>query len=386
VVQSDIKGNLPASLVNTVAQQQAFMIASVGKELAEKTPGGGGSTTTKAKYSEPPLPVLSSACFGPAAHAINEKCGKFFAPPLPPQAVAAVAAAGAGAVASASGGGLSTDPAAAKIGSADQQQKKQAVAAAITANDKSAAIPFPAPTTEEAASEVPSKQLSSLVGGGGGGGVVEAAGVSGGAVAGSQGVGGGGGSSGLGPQGPSSKQLAWTLFPPVLGWMLASRSQGSWAEWRGLVFVLALGIGLSRLAALQLGDPCSKKCLEGDWCAGSGAGGSAVFRFPIELKKLLRYLEAKRTSSGVEINVTHVTMKAAAIALSEMPHLNGHLSGGNFYRSKHADVTYLFSTCGGGGLKAGGGNGGPLAAAQVTQAERKGVDGVARELREKVHT
>lgn len=33
LVQSDIKGNVPTSVVNTVAQQQAFMVAALRKEL-----------------------------------------------------------------------------------------------------------------------------------------------------------------------------------------------------------------------------------------------------------------------------------------------------------------------------------------------------------------
>lgn len=36
-------------------------------------------------------------------------------------------------------------------------------------------------------------------------------------------------------------------------------------------------------------------------------------RFPVELKRLLRYIEAKRQSAQEDINVTHVTMKACAV-------------------------------------------------------------------------
>ena len=55
-----------------------------------------------------------------------------------------------------------------------------------------------------------------------------------------------------------------------------------------------------------------------------------------------RYLEQKRAASGVEINVTHVAMKAASLALREMPALNGHIVGGSFFPHSCRDVSYLF--------------------------------------------
>jgi pyruvate/2-oxoglutarate dehydrogenase complex dihydrolipoamide acyltransferase (E2) component len=97
--------------------------------------------------------------------------------------------------------------------------------------------------------------------------------------------------------------------------------------------------------------------------------GSAVFRFPIELKRLLRYLENKRQASGIEINVTHVTIKAAAMALQEMPSLNGHICLNRFYRNQSSDVSYLFPLASGG-----------FTSVVVNSAETKAVDVVSREL------
>lgn len=43
---------------------------------------------------------------------------------------------------------------------------------------------------------------------------------------------------------------------------------------------------------IQLGVPAPKRCVQTEW--GRQLAGSVVFRFPVELKRLLRYLEAKR--------------------------------------------------------------------------------------------
>ena len=63
-----------------------------------------------------------------------------------------------------------------------------------------------------------------------------------------------------------------------------------------------------------------------------------LVRFSADLGRLLRYLETRRESSGVEITVSHIALKAAAIALTENSKLNGHMICGRFYESISKDV------------------------------------------------
>jgi pyruvate/2-oxoglutarate dehydrogenase complex dihydrolipoamide acyltransferase (E2) component len=123
-----------------------------------------------------------------------------------------------------------------------------------------------------------------------------------------------------------------------------------------------------------LGSPSPKKCVDSEW--GDSKGGVSIFRFPIELKKLLRYLESKRQNSGVEINVTHVTIKAAAIAMREFPALNGRVCLQQFYRSsERPSIAYLNPSVGD-----------YLSATLVDNADLKAVDTVARELKSGVES
>lgn len=59
-----------------------------------------------------------------------------------------------------------------------------------------------------------------------------------------------------------------------------------------------------------------------------------MIRFPVDLSKLLRYLDGKREETGIEVTFTHLAIKAAAVAVSETPSLNGHMLYGYFYKSR----------------------------------------------------
>lgn len=68
------------------------------------------------------------------------------------------------------------------------------------------------------------------------------------------------------------------------------------------------------------------------------AGGRVLVRFPVDLGKLLRYLDAKREDSGIEITMTHIAIKAAAMVLEEMPSMNGRILFNQFYRTTKIGV------------------------------------------------
>jgi hypothetical protein len=63
-----------------------------------------------------------------------------------------------------------------------------------------------------------------------------------------------------------------------------------------------------------------------------------VLRFPVDLGKLLRYLDNKREESGFEISPTHIAIKAVGMTFADMPRMNGNILFGYFYRSKAAGV------------------------------------------------
>jgi pyruvate/2-oxoglutarate dehydrogenase complex dihydrolipoamide acyltransferase (E2) component len=66
--------------------------------------------------------------------------------------------------------------------------------------------------------------------------------------------------------------------------------------------------------------------------------GRMLIRFQVDLAKFLRYLEICRLETSTEITVTHIAAKAVAIALSDIPSLNGHVIGGDFYQSRSSGI------------------------------------------------
>jgi pyruvate/2-oxoglutarate dehydrogenase complex dihydrolipoamide acyltransferase (E2) component len=93
-----------------------------------------------------------------------------------------------------------------------------------------------------------------------------------------------------------------------------------------------LVVAYKYLVRLHLGEPRRKAALPVD--ATTLPAGRMNYRFPVDLGKLLRYLDVKRDESELEITLTHVAVKATALALAEVPALKGHVIGGNFYPTR----------------------------------------------------
>ena len=66
--------------------------------------------------------------------------------------------------------------------------------------------------------------------------------------------------------------------------------------------------------------------------------GELIFRLAIDSNKLTDYIKQKQLGSKAEINLTHVVVKACAMAIAELPSLNGHVVMNQFYRSKTTGV------------------------------------------------
>jgi hypothetical protein len=128
------------------------------------------------------------------------------------------------------------------------------------------------------------------------------------------------------------------------------------SQYRAVAFLAGLVYSIEYIFRLHLGIPDSKVlstriqykhlCIlfQISTC-GQGAvpSGRMLVRFSADLGRLLRYLESRRESSGVEITVSHIALKAAAIALSENSKLNGHMISGEFYSSVSKDVNVSMS-------------------------------------------
>ena len=95
-------------------------------------------------------------------------------------------------------------------------------------------------------------------------------------------------------------------------------------------FILGSFVAYQYLVRLHLGEPLRRSSK----AASTYTNGKMIIRFPVDLGKLLRYLDSKRGESGKEMTLTHIAMKAAAMVIGETPSINGYVVMGNFYRSK----------------------------------------------------
>jgi hypothetical protein len=120
------------------------------------------------------------------------------------------------------------------------------------------------------------------------------------------------------------------VFLPVLLFFVLSGT-----KWRAVGFLAGLGVAVSYLLRLHLGRVINKSASQ---LKHQVQASKLVFRFPIELQSIVQYIEAKRRDSEVDITFSHIAIKAAAMAITEIPSLNGHLVMNNFYRNKSAAV------------------------------------------------
>mmetsp|Transcript_30184 Transcript_30184/g.65023 ORF Transcript_30184/g.65023 Transcript_30184/m.65023 type:complete len:475 (+) Transcript_30184:3-1427(+) len=100
---------------------------------------------------------------------------------------------------------------------------------------------------------------------------------------------------------------------------------------RSVAFLLGLLIALKQWLSLHLGAPAKRSQMAQR--QGQVPAGRTVVRIPVDLGHLLRYLDSKRQDSNIDVTITHITVKACAAVLSEMPALNGHVVDGAFYRA-----------------------------------------------------
>jgi len=109
---------------------------------------------------------------------------------------------------------------------------------------------------------------------------------------------------------------------------------------RSVVFIAAFIFSFKYLVQQHMGSPLKKNSHSLGYT--HVPVGRTLVRIPVDLGHMLKYLDSKRSESKLEITISHVTIKACAAVLTEMPTLNGHVMMGEFYASKNQgiDVSY----------------------------------------------
>jgi hypothetical protein len=123
--------------------------------------------------------------------------------------------------------------------------------------------------------------------------------------------------------------LLMLFFPALLYFVVDSK-------FRSVGFLAGLMITFRYLFRKHLGKAIMK--ISPNQIQRQLPGGKILFRFPVELGRLLMTLNEKRTEHDVEVTITHVIAKACAMVINEIPTLNGHLVLGNFYRTAGTGV------------------------------------------------
>jgi pyruvate/2-oxoglutarate dehydrogenase complex dihydrolipoamide acyltransferase (E2) component len=124
------------------------------------------------------------------------------------------------------------------------------------------------------------------------------------------------------------------LFIPVTLYYAVDR------QYRAFAFIMGVAFALEYVFRVHMGSP--RKRMDSYGLSHVPAGHIDA-SFSIDLARLLRFLESRRDSSGVEITITHIALKAAGIAISEIPNLNGYVVNDDFYFSKKSGVDVSLS-------------------------------------------
>ena len=316
MVETDLKGTLPSSIKAMVAENQPLLVAAVRKEMDDY--GDDSPDTSDADFCE--RPIEDATFEGVIPRSVGHR--PFDAPP-----------------------GAAARGAAPQAGQAPQQRWQYP--------------PQPQP-----------QQNGTNGSSGSGGGTHDGrarrrqAGAGAGAGAGS--------ASGAG-YGQIRPRDLLVLFLPVLFWAALRPAH----PLRGFAFLTGLYLASDYLWSRRLGE--GRELPRGGlWGAGEvfgDAGARLGVAFSVDLRRVLRFLEEQRSaaqSRRAEVTVTHIAMRAVALALSEpeLRDLNGHVVCGRFYGRPDVDVSAVLRARGGKGLQV----------AKVPAAQRLSTDGIAQAL------
>lgn len=109
----------------------------------------------------------------------------------------------------------------------------------------------------------------------------------------------------------------------------------------------------------------------GDIRCGKVPNGKFLFFFPIDLGNLLKYLDSKREKHS-EITLVHITLKACAKVLLELPELNGQVIFNEFYPTMNGNIDVSMSHYN---------NEGDVVIIKVPDADKKDLNVIAAEVK-----
>lgn len=126
--------------------------------------------------------------------------------------------------------------------------------------------------------------------------------------------------------------LLMMFLPPLLYYVVENR------QFRGLSFVVGVCIMLKYVVHSHLGPPRFRRASPG--LTAATPSGKILVSFPVDLGKLLRYLDAKRDESGVDVTMTHIVLKAVAVCLTpeNFGSLKGYVIDNTFFPCLRAGV------------------------------------------------
>lgn len=108
------------------------------------------------------------------------------------------------------------------------------------------------------------------------------------------------------------------------------------SNYRAVGFLAGLLITARYLVKKHLGKPIAK--IAQQHLGKQLPASKVVYRFPVELGRLLLFVDSKRKEFEMEMTLTHMVIKASAIVIHEMPTLNGNIILDEFYRARSPGV------------------------------------------------
>lgn len=114
------------------------------------------------------------------------------------------------------------------------------------------------------------------------------------------------------------------------------------SPWGVVAFFGSLFIAIRSLVITHLGTPEKRLNIRTEY--GQFPSGRYLLRFPVDLGQLLRFVDSKRENNEGELTLVQVALKACALAISEVPQMNGYVIRGDFYKSKSTGVDVSLST------------------------------------------
>lgn len=112
------------------------------------------------------------------------------------------------------------------------------------------------------------------------------------------------------------------------------------SQYRALAFCLSFLFSVRYVLLLHLGSPSRKPVNRG---VGPPPQGRTLIRVPLDLGKILVFIQNKEEETGMTVTMSQLAAKAAAQTLTDYPQFNGRVLFGKFYRSREPGIDVSLS-------------------------------------------